>query len=83
LVAAVATFHGVRPEYEFTEEQLRRERTPLQILWGERDPFRGLDVARRAFELTPNARLLEMNAGDNSCANCRSPSDVLGSSPIE
>ncbi len=54
---------GARPEYEFTAEQLRHERTPVQFLWGERGPFGGLDVARRAVELMPNARLHEMNAG--------------------
>jgi len=63
LVAAVARLHGARPEYEFTAEQLRHKRTPVQFLWGERDPFAGLDVARRAVELMPNARLHEMNAG--------------------
>ena len=30
---------------------------------GECDPFGGLDVARRAVELKPNARLHEMNGG--------------------
>ncbi len=35
----------------------------MQFLRGERDPFAGLDVARRAMELMPNARLHEMNAG--------------------
>ncbi len=54
---------GARPEYEFTAEQLRHERTPMQFLCGERGPFAGLDVARRAVELMPNARLHEMNAG--------------------
>jgi len=35
----------------------------VQILWGERDPFGGLNVARRALELMPNGRLHEMNGG--------------------
>jgi pimeloyl-ACP methyl ester carboxylesterase len=35
----------------------------VQFLWRERDPFRGLDVARRAVEVMPNVRLHEMNAG--------------------
>jgi hypothetical protein len=47
LAAAVTTLHGARPEYEFTAEQLLRERTGVQFLWGGRDPFGGLDVARR------------------------------------
>src|SRR4029077_19774826 len=32
LAATVATLPGARPEYEFTAEQLRRERTPVQFL---------------------------------------------------
>jgi pimeloyl-ACP methyl ester carboxylesterase len=60
LVAAVVTLHGVRPDYEFTE-QLSRQRTPVQFLWSEREPFGGFDVARQAVDLMPNAGLHEMN----------------------
>jgi len=83
LVAAVVALHGAQPKYEFTAEHLRRERAPVQFPGGERDSFGGLNVARRVAQLMPNARLHEMSAGDNSCANCRSPADVLCSSLIE
>jgi hypothetical protein len=78
LVAAVATLYGARPESEFTAEQLRRERTVVQFLLGERDPFGGLDVARRAVELMPNARLHEMNAA--TCLFSMTQPNAAGSS---
>jgi pimeloyl-ACP methyl ester carboxylesterase len=62
LAAAVATSRGARPEYEFKAGQLRRERTPVQFQRGERDSFGGLDAARRAVKLLPNAWLHETNA---------------------
>jgi hypothetical protein len=72
-----------RPKFEFTAEQFPRERAPVRFPGGECDSFGGLNVARWVALLMPNARLHEMNAGDNSCANCRSPPDVLGSPLIE
>jgi pimeloyl-ACP methyl ester carboxylesterase len=42
---------------------LQRVRQPVQFVWGEKDPFGDLDVARQAAENTPNARLYEMKTG--------------------
>lgn len=43
--------------YRAVEEQLRRTRAPGLVLWGDRDPFFGLDVGRRTAEAMPAAQL--------------------------
>jgi pimeloyl-ACP methyl ester carboxylesterase len=63
LASAAITLAGARPRYQFTADQLRRVHAPVQFLWGDRDPFGGLELARRAVELMPHASLHEMRTG--------------------
>jgi len=63
LVSAIATLTGARPRYRLEADQLQRIQLPMQFDWGENDPFGGLDVARKAASLIPDARLHEMRTG--------------------
>jgi pimeloyl-ACP methyl ester carboxylesterase len=63
LVSAVATLTGARPKYQLGADQLRRVQQPVQFVWGEKDPFGNLDVARQAARVIPNAKLYEMGTG--------------------
>ncbi len=42
---------------------MRRVQPPVQFVWGDKDPFGSLDVARQAARLVPNAELHEMRTG--------------------
>jgi pimeloyl-ACP methyl ester carboxylesterase len=63
LVSSVATLRGARPRYRLEAGALRTIQCPVQFIWGDNDPFGGLDVARRAVEIMSDARLHEMRAG--------------------
>lgn len=63
LVGAVATLRGANPTYQLGPDQLQRVQQPVQFMWGPRDPFGDLDVARQATESMPDARLYEMSTG--------------------
>lgn len=57
LMNAVMRFGKPRPEIALTAEQLAKLRHPVQLIWGEKDPFGSVDVARRAADLLPDAEL--------------------------
>jgi pimeloyl-ACP methyl ester carboxylesterase len=57
LMKAVMRFGKARPEIALTREQLTQVRHPVQLIWGDRDPFGSVSVARRAAELLPAAEL--------------------------
>jgi pimeloyl-ACP methyl ester carboxylesterase len=63
LIAAVANLTGANPKYRLGPDQLQRVQQPVQFVWGEKDPFGDLDVARQAAEIIPDARLYEMETG--------------------
>ena len=63
LVAAVTTISGARAEYQLGANQLKRIQQPVQFIWGENDPFGGLDVAHEATQALPKAKLHEMKVG--------------------
>jgi len=63
LISAVATLAGAKPAYRLRAAQLRLVQQPMQFVWGDNDPFGGLDVAREAARVIPNARLHEMRSG--------------------
>jgi pimeloyl-ACP methyl ester carboxylesterase len=63
LIGAVATLRGANPRYQLGADQLQRLQQPVQFVWGERDPFGDLVVARQATDLVPDARLHEMQTG--------------------
>lgn len=63
LVSAVATVTGGVPRYQVQADELQRVRQPVLFVWGENDPFGGLDVARQATRLMPDARLHELQTG--------------------
>ena len=43
--------------YRAVEQQLRLTRAPGLVLWGDRDPFFGVDVGRRTADAMPSATL--------------------------
>jgi pimeloyl-ACP methyl ester carboxylesterase len=63
LISAVTTLTGADPKYQLRADQLQQVQCPVQFVWGENDPFGGLDVARQAVQLIPNAVLHEMRTG--------------------
>lgn len=63
LMQAVATLRGGRPSYQLGAEQLRRIRQPVLFIWGDRDPFGSLDVARQATSVVPEAQLHTVSTG--------------------
>jgi pimeloyl-ACP methyl ester carboxylesterase len=63
LIGAVANLKGANPKYRLGPNELQRVQQPVQFVWGEKDPFGNLDVARQAAEIIPDARLYEMETG--------------------
>lgn len=63
LISAVATLTGARSKYQLRADQLERVQQPVQFVWGERDVFGDLDVARQVTQIMPNAKLQEMDTG--------------------
>lgn len=57
LMNAVMRVGKARPQIALTGEQLTRLRHPVQLIWGDRDPFGSVDVARRSAGLLPDAEL--------------------------
>ena len=51
------------PENVFTDEELRRIAAPVLLIWGDRDIYGGPELAERALELMPDARLEVMPGG--------------------
>jgi 2-hydroxy-6-oxonona-2,4-dienedioate hydrolase len=51
-----------RPEWIFSDEELRRIAVPTLFVWGDHEPYGPADVARRAAALMPDARV-EVIAG--------------------
>lgn len=63
LISAVATVKGAHPRYQMRTDELRRVQQPVQFVWGDNDPFGGLNVAKQVTRIMPNAELYEMRAG--------------------
>lgn len=57
LMNAVMRVGKARPQIALTGEQLTLLRHPVQLIWGDRDPFGSVDVARRSAGLLPDAEL--------------------------
>lgn len=58
LLEACLSVGGIR--VPFTAAELARVTTPTLLIWGKRDPFGGLDVARGVAAALPNSRLVEL-----------------------
>ena len=54
---------GSNPKMRITPEELRRISQPTLFLWGQRDPFGGLDSGREAAALMPAGRLEVVGVG--------------------
>lgn len=48
---------AARRTWVLTDEELTRIAQPVLFVWGDREPFGGPEVARRATEVMPNARV--------------------------
>jgi len=80
---SVFTWRGVRPGFTYGEDFLRRVPQPTLFLWGEADPFGGVEVGRRACAAMPAASIESVpNAGhlpwlDDPAANAQVIRDFL------
>jgi pimeloyl-ACP methyl ester carboxylesterase len=54
---------GPKPTYQLQADELRRVHTSVQFIWGDSDPFGGLDVAQQAIGVVPDARLHTISGG--------------------
>ncbi len=57
LVRATVRLRGPQPTVALTEDDLRRVEAPVQLIWGDRDPFGSPQVGRRAAAVLPEAEL--------------------------
>jgi pimeloyl-ACP methyl ester carboxylesterase len=57
LLHAVVRLRGARPEVALTADHLTPITQPVQLIWGERDPFGAVSVGERAPALIPDAEL--------------------------
>lgn len=60
---AVLTLRGAKPRYALGAAELARVSPPVLFIWGERDPFGGLEVGRRACQVVSHARIIETSGG--------------------
>jgi pimeloyl-ACP methyl ester carboxylesterase len=63
LMQVVLGLRGVKPTYVLDADELRHLSQPVLYVWGDNDPFGGLEVGRRAQSLSPNAELHEWQGG--------------------
>ena len=63
LMRAVMRVGRARPEVVSGAEELGRVSHPVQLVWGDRDPFGSVDVARRTARLLPDAELHVVRGG--------------------
>ncbi|MEK7325923.1 MAG: alpha/beta hydrolase [Chloroflexota bacterium] len=63
VISAITTLTGANPKYQLRADQLQRVQQPALFVWGDNDPFGGLNVARQAVGLMPKAKLHEMKTG--------------------
>jgi pimeloyl-ACP methyl ester carboxylesterase len=55
LLHAVIRLRGPRPEVELTASQLMQVAQPVQLIWGERDPFGAPSIGQEAARLIRQA----------------------------
>jgi pimeloyl-ACP methyl ester carboxylesterase len=54
---ALVGWRGPRAEVELTEDDMVRISQPVQMIWGDRDPYGSPEVGQRVADLAPRARL--------------------------
>jgi pimeloyl-ACP methyl ester carboxylesterase len=63
LLQAAIRLRGARPETGLTAETLRRIPQPVQLVWGDRDPFGSPSVGEAASRILPRAELRVVSGG--------------------
>jgi pimeloyl-ACP methyl ester carboxylesterase len=63
MMRSVMSWTRVRPEVGPGPEQLRAIQHPVQLIWGEQDPFGTLPTGRRIAELIPGSRFTALPGG--------------------
>ena len=63
LMQAILGLRGANPTYVLGADELQRLSQRVLYVWGDNDPFGGLEVGRRAQSHTPNAELHEWQGG--------------------
>jgi pimeloyl-ACP methyl ester carboxylesterase len=69
LLHACVRLRGARPEVMLYAEQLSRLRHPVQLIWGDDDPFGKVEVGELAVELIPDAELHVVPGGHAAWVN--------------
>jgi pimeloyl-ACP methyl ester carboxylesterase len=75
LLRAAIRVRGARPDVALGADELRRVQLPVQVIWGERDPFGPPDVGRHAADLLPQGEFLLVPGGHGPWF---SHADVIG-----
>lgn len=57
IIARIASLRGFHPSLTLDEATLSRSTSPTHFIWGEEDPFGGVDVARNLVDALPAATL--------------------------
>ena len=57
LTRSLVRVRGARPEVALTSEKLGELKQPVQLVWGDNDPFGPLDIAYAAWAAIPDAQL--------------------------
>jgi pimeloyl-ACP methyl ester carboxylesterase len=55
LIRANERLRGARPELSLTANQLAHVRQPVQMIWGDHDPFGTVELGRRAARFIPHS----------------------------
>ena len=76
LVHAAVRLRGPRPQVELTSAQLARLEQPVQLIWGDHDPFGPPSVGQHAAGIIPNAELHVVPGGHGLWVN--EPARVAG-----
>lgn len=63
LLQSVVTLAGAKDQLRLDENELKQIMQPVLFIWGDNDPFGGLDVARQVVTIMPNAQLREVSSG--------------------
>ncbi|MCF7803872.1 MAG: alpha/beta hydrolase [Candidatus Marinimicrobia bacterium] len=63
LMRAALRLWGANTKYRLDEKALGRITQPTLFVWGEKDPFGGVETGRQAIEILPDAQIIELDAG--------------------
>jgi 2-hydroxy-6-oxonona-2,4-dienedioate hydrolase len=63
LQEVVLTLGGTKQKLRLKEDELKRVQQPTLFIWGDNDPFGGVEIGKRAASIMPNAKFIHVHAG--------------------